>query len=244
MNQIIINNCAYNIHPIYDLYAGSKDGSIIHILIRVAHKGNKTNRGYLNCMVRKHSQSGFKHYHIHKFIWECFYCIIPDGKEIDHKNNDKEDNRLCNLQLLTHQQNCKKAVKHRKTFNSQQNRKCVKATNKETNEVTYYYSMYSVEQHLIISHNIIRGVCEGHYGCKSGISKRDGHWYTFEYIKEEDLPQNYIKSKNIRPRKVSDEDKKKHRVEYDTKDWKCPNCEKVLKNYSRFKHIKKCDSQQ
>ena len=42
-----------------------------------------------------------KRYQVHRFVWECYNGIIPDGKVINHINNDKEDNRLCNLQLMT-----------------------------------------------------------------------------------------------------------------------------------------------
>ena len=50
---------------------------------------------------------------VHRFIWECFNGLIPEGKVIDHINNDKKDNRLCNLQIMTQQQNCKKSAKNR-----------------------------------------------------------------------------------------------------------------------------------
>ena len=74
--------------------------------------------------------------------------------------------------------------------------------------------MYAVQQHLQISAGIVKMVCEGLNGCKSGISKKDGHSrYRFQYIKQDDLPDNYIKSSNIRPRRVSDEEKKKKQIE-------------------------------
>ena len=111
MITITINECVYNLHPIYNLYAGSKDGNIINIIKRVPHKGNKTPRGYLNFCMRKHGQPGLKGYQVHRFVWECFNGIIPEGKVIDHINNDKEDNRLCNLQLVTKQ---KKIVRRRR----------------------------------------------------------------------------------------------------------------------------------
>ena len=65
------------------------------------------------CNVRKHGQNGQKGYIVHRFIWECFNGIIPDGKVIDHVNNIKDDNRLCNLQLMTRKENCKKSAKGR-----------------------------------------------------------------------------------------------------------------------------------
>ena len=97
MTKIIINECVYKVHPIYNLYAGSKDGKFIHIIKRVPNIGRKNNCGYLGLNVRKHGQSGFKSYQTHRFIWECFNGLIPDGKEIDHINNIKSDNRLSNL---------------------------------------------------------------------------------------------------------------------------------------------------
>ena len=146
MIKVTINECIYNVHPVYDLYASSKDGKIIHIIKKVPTNGNLRKNGYLKVNVRKHNQSGFKNYQVHRFVWECFNNIIPEGKVIDHINNNKEDNRLCNLQLLTPQQNCKKSAKDRDyTFaaKNHENRKYVKATNQNTNEVTYFKSLYA-----------------------------------------------------------------------------------------------------
>ena len=67
MTTIKINNCVYKIHPIYNLYAGSKDGRIIHIIKQKPHFGNKNKHGYMICMVRKHGEPGFKNYMAHKY---------------------------------------------------------------------------------------------------------------------------------------------------------------------------------
>ena len=64
------------------------------------------------CGVRKYAQPGHKTYLVHRFIYMCFNGVIAEGMEIDHINNNKEDNRLCNLQLLTPQENSKKAIKN------------------------------------------------------------------------------------------------------------------------------------
>lgn len=36
----------------------------------------------------------------HDVVWEAAYGPIPDGFEIHHRNGDKQDNRLENLELL------------------------------------------------------------------------------------------------------------------------------------------------
>lgn len=46
---------------------------------------------------------------VHRIIWISQNGIIPDGYVIDHINNDKQDNRINNLQLLTPQENSTKA---------------------------------------------------------------------------------------------------------------------------------------
>ena len=147
----------------------------------------------------------------------------------------------------TPQENCKKSAKDRDyKFNAKnhENRRCVKATNKNTNEVTYFYSLYAVNQHIGINAGIVKMVCEGLNNCKSGKSKKDGHYYTFEYIKKEELPDNYKKSANKRPRKFSDEEKKKHQIEWLNKEFKCPNCNKTFKNSYKYLHKKHCKNSQ
>ena len=212
MTDIEINNCIYKVHPVFNLNASDENGNIIHLIRQVPNPGQKHKSGYLICMVRKHGQNRQKHYFVHRFAYECFNGLIPDGKVIDHINNIKDDNRLCNLQLLTPQENCKKSAGRRDyTFvaKNHQNKKCVKATNIDTNEISYYNSMYAIFQHLGINAGIVKMVCEGLNRCKTGISKQDNSHYKFEYVNEQDMPDDYKKSANKRPQRVSAEDKKK-----------------------------------
>ena len=184
----------FNIHPIYDLYGADIDGNIIHIIKKIPNKGHKNDpRGYMMCTVRKHGQNGQKSMFVHRFVWECFNGLIPGDKVIDHINDNAEDNRLCNLKLVTQQENCKKSAKKRDyTFvkYNHENKRCIKAINQSTEEVTNFNSMYAAQQHLSINVGIIKMVCENLNNCKSGISKKDGQRYIFEYIKADELPKN------------------------------------------------------
>ena len=237
MKKIIIEDRVYVIHHKYDLYAACEDGYIIHIVRQIPFKGKKNNDGYLRFSLRKYGESKQKNKYSHVFVWETFNGMIPDGFQIDHIDDNKENNKLDNLQLITPSENCKKAVKNRKNFNNYQNIRSVKGTNNETNEVKYYFSIHSAGQHLEINSASVMRVCDG--VTRSTQSKKDNHWYKFEYV-EKNLPVNYIKSKNIRPRKKTDEEKRKTLHDWWNKEYKCPNCDIVIKNSSKYKHKKHC----
>ena len=48
---------------------------------------------------------------VHRIIWEAFNASIPANMEVDHINDERTDNRLCNLQLFTPSQNSKKMAR-------------------------------------------------------------------------------------------------------------------------------------
>lgn len=88
-----------------------------------------------------------------RVVWETFNGEIPDGYEVDHiDNSNRADNRLCNLQLLTHSENIRKTYK--------QGRKPVNHTNKVWSEFgrkfkehfgltrNTAYKLYKHEQHI------------------------------------------------------------------------------------------------
>ena len=42
---------------------------------------------------------------IHRLVWTSFNGLIPEGLEINHRNEKKEDNSLANLELVTRKEN-------------------------------------------------------------------------------------------------------------------------------------------
>lgn len=87
-------------------YTALSSGSILNKDFSL--KRLKTNRkGYL---FTNFYYEGSSHCHLaHTVVWMAFNGPIPDGYEVDHINNDRKDNRLDNLQLLTKSENNTKA---------------------------------------------------------------------------------------------------------------------------------------
>lgn len=61
------------------------------------------NSGYLSIRLCKNATYTQKL--VHRMVWEAFNGEIPARLEVNHKDLDKTNNRLDNLELLTHQEN-------------------------------------------------------------------------------------------------------------------------------------------
>lgn len=89
-------------HPYWTNYSASENGSVYGsrggLLSPISH-----HTGYNVITVRKGDEQ--KQVRVHRFIWECLIGEIPRDKVINHKNGDKTDNRLDNLELMTNQEN-------------------------------------------------------------------------------------------------------------------------------------------
>jgi hypothetical protein len=60
--------------------------------------------GYVNVGLRK-SKNERKRKFVHRLVYEAFVGPIPEGYEVNHKDEVKSNNALSNLELLTHKQN-------------------------------------------------------------------------------------------------------------------------------------------
>lgn len=56
--------------------------------------------------------------YVHRIIWETFNGKIPSGYEINHIDHNKSNNKLSNLELVSHSENLKKAVQKYGYFGS------------------------------------------------------------------------------------------------------------------------------
>jgi hypothetical protein len=74
------------------------------------HRSCKTTllKGYLQVSLCKDAK--YTRRAVHRLMWESFNGVIPGRLEVNHKNLDRADNRLENLELVTHQQNIQHAI--------------------------------------------------------------------------------------------------------------------------------------
>ncbi|DAC81755.1 TPA_asm: hypothetical protein [Trichoplax MELD virus] len=102
---------------------------------------------------------------------------------------------------------CTKSVKNRDysfVSKNHENVKKIKATCIDTDEVSYYHSIYNCQKKLGINCGIIKMSCDKTNRCKSGKSKVDGKKYKFDYVDE--IPDSCFKeSQKKRSRKFTSE---------------------------------------
>lgn len=90
----------------YNLRVLPDEGLVIGIY--GAFVGRLTKRGYIRC--RLSDAHGASECFVHRVIWEAVNGPISPGLEINHINGIKTDNRIENLELVTHAENMVHAV--------------------------------------------------------------------------------------------------------------------------------------
>lgn len=137
---------------------GMKTGKIL--------KPGKTIHGYLHVTLCKDGKT--KCLSIHRLVWRAFNGEIPPGLEVNHINEEKTDNRLCNLNLMTHKENNKWGTRIERMIESK--KKPVIAFDKVGNFVKEFKSLQEAADWLgkpggdsNICYNLI-GKCRSAYG--------------------------------------------------------------------------------
>jgi len=85
-------------HPIYKGYKIGDKGTVNGL--RKDNIGYTKPDGYRYAWVINH---GWKY--VHRLVYETFVGAIPNGYEINHKDGNKVNNELSNLELCTHKDN-------------------------------------------------------------------------------------------------------------------------------------------
>ena len=169
--RVIIDGVKYYKHPVFSNYAANKDGDIYSLKRKKIINKNKDSNGYLFFIICNKKLEKPKFYYQHRFVYEVFRGPIPHGFEVDHIFPVKTDNRIKNLQLLTHKQNIEKSKN-----------KAIISTCISTGKERRFISIKKAAIELDISAGNISNICCKRKSCKSATSKKDNQKYTFRYL--------------------------------------------------------------
>lgn len=86
----------------------------------------------------------------HRLCWFLYYgVVIPDGVQIDHINNIKNDNRIVNLRLCSNDDNSKKKPKRSDNVSGYKGVAKVIDTNQQGKKYLYYIASIALEKKAV-----------------------------------------------------------------------------------------------
>ena len=146
----------YKNHPIYEQYAADKNGKIINTATNKVLKQYKSHKGYLLVSINNKIKNA------HRFVYECFNGIIPEGMVIDHINTIRDDNRLENLRCVSARENSRNpiTIQHLKEGNLKRS-KGVICKNKKDEIIGYYPSIRDASRDTGVAPSTIRRHIKG-----------------------------------------------------------------------------------
>ena len=156
-------------HPFSKYYLASKCGKILSLNQKEKRilKLRKTRNNYLRFNFYEKNKK--IDYLIYRFVFETFKGEIPKGMHTDHIDNDKENNSINNLQLLSpkenqHKSHCKKVI----------------SFSYESKEKMIFKSLKEAAAYHQISARAVGSNCQKIN--KITKSKKDGKKYQFFYL--------------------------------------------------------------
>ena len=167
--RVIFEGKKYYKHLVFSNYASNKNGDILSLKTKKILSMLKGTNGYLFFKLYDKKLEKPINYSQHRFVYEVFRGTIPRCFEVDHINEIKIDNRIKNLQLLSHKNNIEKS----------KNRPII-SINIETGKERRYNSIKTAAIELDVSAGNISKVCSKKG--KSLSSKKNGKKYTFRYL--------------------------------------------------------------
>ena len=161
---------------IYTNYGAKEDGSILNLKTMRYRKLALHKNGYLKIDVWKNNKR--KDYQVHRFVFECFRGDIPSDLQVDHRDNDKQNNCIDNLQLLTPAENCQKASVNGNGIRGGKPPISVISICIASGERKTFSSMNAAACALGVNSFCISRIVRNK--ARSTQSKTNGLWYTFE----------------------------------------------------------------
>ena len=110
--------------------------------VRILKQGRR--RGYY--MVQLCLNNVAKNASVHRLVWSAFNGPIPEGLEINHKDEDKANNALLNLELVTPSQNVNYGTRNKRV--SEKMCKRIQMLDKNNNTLKTFNSLKEAAQFL------------------------------------------------------------------------------------------------
>ena len=157
--------------PNYEGYQVSNLGRV-KSLERIDARGHRVNEKILKPSI---TRNGYyliglyknliqKVYYVHRLVWIAFNGQIPEGYEVNHINEIKSDNRLSNLNLMTHKENMNYGSRTERSTKKRINGKCSKSVLQFTLDnilVKEYPNAHQVERETGFAQPNICACCKG-----------------------------------------------------------------------------------
>lgn len=172
VRELLIN---WNKYP-----CGTNSGIYSHYYKRML-KGSVDKDGYIQVCL-KCIDGKKRMFKWHRVIYTYFYGTIPEGYEINHLDENKQNNRLSNLSLTSHIENCNYGTRNER-FAAKLSKPVV-AVDMDDNVVMEFPSTKEAGRQMGFSSGNIAACCRGCY-TKQNINYYKGlFWYYLEdYLK-------------------------------------------------------------
>lgn len=135
--------------PNFEDYYATIDGKIYSTKTKKFLKPGTSENGYKYVSLCKKGKT--KNMFVHRLVWSAFKGIIPKGLQINHKDENKQNNNLSNLELVTPKEN---------TNFGTRNQRIAEALKKEItlfneNESLYFKSLRDASNKLCINYSTL-----------------------------------------------------------------------------------------
>ena len=94
-----MNGLSLRIHAVYDQYASSRCGKVVNLDSEAILLGTRDITNKLSCSVKSKIIKNRKSMQLHKFIYECYNGLLPNGMIVSHIDGDFLNNKINNLEL-------------------------------------------------------------------------------------------------------------------------------------------------
>ena len=117
----------------------------------------KNNGGYLHIVLCKYGK--LTHFLVHRLVWEAFNGKIPEGMQVNHIDEDKSNNTIENLNLMTPKENINWGTCIERS--SKKHSKPIIQMDLEANFIAEHESIMDAERKVGICYQSILACCRG-----------------------------------------------------------------------------------